>query len=143
MIAVLIKVGTEDASGVVLRPQVVHLPDLAAVLAPGDGGGITGGRLGGFRRVGGKGGGGHGHGKGQDAQQPSRVVDGFPLHRKITSMLLILGAKKPVALHGVKRCPVFDGSCAGALLSKGFYRLKKGWAGLSFQQVQQVWRGRV
>jgi len=43
-------------------------------------------------------------------------------------MLLILGAKKPVALNGVKRCPVFDGSCAGALLSKGFYRLKKGWA---------------
>ena len=28
--------------------QVVHLPDLSAILAPGDGGGIAGGRLGGF-----------------------------------------------------------------------------------------------
>jgi len=42
-------------------------------------------------------------------------------------MLLILGAKKPVALHGFK----------------GFYRLKKDGQGLSFQQVQQVLRGRV
>ena len=42
MVVLLLKVGTGDASGVVLRPQVVHLPDLAAVLAPGDGGGVTG-----------------------------------------------------------------------------------------------------
>ena len=83
VIALLLEVGTGDASGVVLRPQVVHLPDLAAVLAPGDGGGVTGGRLGGFRRVGGKGGGGHGHGKGQDAQQPRRMGDGFLLHKKL------------------------------------------------------------
>ena len=80
VVALLLKVGTGDASGVVLRPQVVHLPDLAPVLAPGDGGGVAGGRLGGFRRVGGKGGGGQAHGESQNAQQPGRIGDGFPLH---------------------------------------------------------------
>ena len=103
VVALLLKVGTGDASGIVLRPQVVHLPDLAAVLALGNGGRIAGGRLGGFRRVGGKGGGGQAHGKSQDTQQPGRVGDGFPLHRKITSILLILGAKKPRGVHGAIR----------------------------------------
>ena len=97
VVAILVKIGPGDAAGVILRPQVVHLSDLGAVLAPGDGGGITGGRLGGFRRGGGKGGRGQTHGKSQDAQEPGRVGQGFPLHNKTTSMFLILGSKKP---HG-------------------------------------------
>ena len=97
VVAVLFKVGPGDAAGVILRPQVVHLPDLSAILAPGDGGGIAGGRLGGFRRVGGKGGRGQAQGKSQGAQQPGRVGQGFPLHNKTTSMFLILSTKNP---HG-------------------------------------------
>ncbi|WP_304642846.1 hypothetical protein, partial [uncultured Oscillibacter sp.] len=51
------------------------------------------------------------------------LLDFIPLD----SILLILGTKKPVAFHRFK----------------GVYRLKKDGQGLSFQQVQQVSRGRV
>ena len=61
VVAVLVKIGPGDASGVILRSQVIHLPDLAAVLAPGDSSGVTGGWLGGLRRSGCKGGGSQTH----------------------------------------------------------------------------------
>ena len=42
VVAVLFKIGPGDAAGVILRPQVVHFPDLSTILAPGDSGGIAG-----------------------------------------------------------------------------------------------------
>ena len=42
LLLILFKIGPGDAAGVILRPQVVHFPDLSTILAPGDCGGIAG-----------------------------------------------------------------------------------------------------